>query len=260
MTHDTTPEEASLFNDTTQQAAVLWQKSKGLRGLSTDPKMFSVMLFRRLWSNHRGYVILSNNNLQLESDIVLRSGIEASICLAANHAMREAFVDLMHGDAIFTMKGQIKIHRVHGSMEMVRESEEVLRDLQSRFHGKGKPAQLNWQKLARRGNVSHLYSWHRMLSGLSSHVTGASVLTGVAPADDPDNPAAELASLQRKMHLMMMAGATLQGSLRHAGMLNDEEAARATVTLLSRLGDISGHWPGAEAPPETEDSSTPTPV
>jgi len=243
MPHESTIDELSLFNDITAHASSLWDKSRDATGRSDDPKMFSIMLFKRLWSNHRGYIILWNSNLQTESDIVLRSGIEASICLAANYELRDKFVQLMHGDAIFTLKGQIKMWRDEGSLDMVSQSEAVLRDVQSRFRGDTKPTRLNWKSLAEQGKVPDLYGWHRMLSGLSSHVTGASVLTAVAPADRP-NPAAELGPLQRKMHLMMMAGATLQGCLRHGGMLDDEPALTETVALLTRLGDVSWKWPG----------------
>lgn len=244
MGYECTSDELALFDDVSTLAASLWTKSKKQRGLSSDPKMFSGMLFKRLWSNHRGYALLWNNGLQLESDIVLRSGIEASICIAANHELREGFVKLMHGDAIATLKGQIKMHREEGSFDMVRESEAVLRGLQARFRGDSKPAPLNWKDLAEQGGVPHLYGWYRQLSGLSSHVTGASILSAVAPADGA-NPAAELGPMQRKMHLMMMAGATLQGSLRHAGMLNDEQELQTAVALLTRLSDISCEWPGA---------------
>ena len=243
MAHETTAVEQSLFNDITAHAASLWDKSRDITGRSDDPKMFSIMLFKRLWSNHRGYIVLWNSGLQTESDIILRSGVEASICLAANYEMRENFVQLMHGDAIFTLKGQIKMWRAEGSMDMVSYSEAVLRDIQSRFRGAIKPARLSWKSLAEQGKVPDLYGWHRMLSGLSSHVTGASVLTAVAPADGP-NPGAELGSLQRKLHLMMMAGATLQGCLRHAGMLDDESACAETVALLTQLSDLSWDWPG----------------
>ena len=52
--------------------------------------------------------------------------------------------------------------------------------------------------------------------------------------------------MQRKMHLMMMAGATLQGCLRHGGTLDDESACAETVALLTRLNDLSWDWPGVE--------------
>jgi len=249
MEHENTADELALFDATSRHAISLWKKSRNITGRSDDPKMFSILLFKRLLSNHRGYALLFNEKLQTESDIVLRSGIETSICLAANYELREKFVLLLHGDAIFTLKGQIKMCRDEGSAEMVSHSEAALRDVQSRFQGDVKPARLDWKSLAEHGRVPHLYSWHRMLSGLSSHVTGASILTAVAPADGP-NPADDLTPLQRKMHLMMMAGATLQGCLRHGGMLSDETACGETVELLTRLSDLSWDWPGVTGRPQ----------
>jgi hypothetical protein len=249
MPHKPTDEELALFNDISSHASVLWEKSERVTGLNHDPKMFSIMLFKRLWSNHRGYIVLWNNRLQTESDLVLRSGIEASICLAANFKLREEFVSLMRGDAIFTLKGQIKMYREEGSLDMVGVCEAALRDLQSRFPADSKLGRLNWATLARRGEVPHLYAWHRQLSGVSSHVTGLSVLTGVVPVEGED-PTAELGPMQRKMHLMMMAGATLQGCLQHGGMLNDLEAMQETITLLNRLSELSFHWPGVGLSPQ----------
>lgn len=237
MTFEATSDELTLFDDVTALGASLWAKCKGVEGLSTDPKMFSIMLFKRLWSNHRGYTVLWHHRLQLEGDIILRSGIEASICIAANHEMGAKFIELLHGDAISTLKGQIKVHRKQDNLEMVRECESVLRDLEDRFRGGSKPKHLDWKELADKGGVPHLYTWHKMLSGLSSHVIGASIMSAAA------NPSTDLNPLQRKMHLMMMAGATLHGSLRHTGMLNDGLGVEETVTLLNRLGDLSWKWP-----------------
>lgn len=239
-----TQAELALVNEATALASELWEKSKLVSGLTTDPKMFSVMLFRRLWSNHRGYVLLWNNRLQLESDIILRSGIEASICLAANDTLREEFVALMHGDTIATLKGQIKLHRDEGETDLVRDGEGTLRDMQARHPTGVEAVRLNWEALAKAGGVAQLYGWYRMLSGLSSHVTGASVLTGVTSADGRE-PRLELQRLQRRMHLMMMLGATLQGSMRHAGMIEDREAVESSLSLLTRLDEMSKSWPGA---------------
>ena len=241
---DATPEERDLFDDISKTAAALWEKSKHIEGLNTDPKMFSVMLFKRLWSNHRGYALLWKSHFHLEGDIILRSGIEASICIAANFVLRETFVALMRRDAAATLLGQIKMHREAGEADLVREGEATLRFLQAGLPAGAKPARLNWKTLAEDGRVSHLYGWHRMLSGLSSHVTGVSVLTGVTLPGGP-SPHEKLRELQRKMHLMMMAGATLHGSMHHAGMIEDEEEVRKALSLLARLDEVSMKWPGA---------------
>lgn len=241
MSRDTSDEEAALVDDISKRAASLWQKSRTQVGRSDDPKMFSVMLFKRLQSHHRGYVVLWNHRLLTEADIILRAGIEAAICLTANYVLREKFVELMRGDAMATLKGQIKLHRDLGDSDLVRESEAGLRLLQDRFPAEAKLGRLNWAELALHGGVPQLYDWHRQLSGVSSHVTGLSVLTAVGPAGEPSR-VPELNQLNRKMHLMMMAGATLQGSLAHAGMLDDEPEAEAVRQLVERMNEVSLKW------------------
>jgi hypothetical protein len=255
MEYEPTADELALFDDISALAVALWGNSVGITGRNDDPKMFSIMLFKRLWSNHRGYAVLWNARLQTESDIILRSGIEGSICLVANYVLREDFVRLMLGDAIFTLKGQIKMYRDQGSVAMVQKSEAVLRSLLKRLGDDTKPARLDWKGLAEAGGVPRLYAQHRQLSGLSSHVTGASILTGVAPADRP-NPAANLRPMQRKIHLMMMAGASLQGMWRHAEMIADEQGAEDAVALLSRLANLSWDWPGALERPKGDVPTT----
>jgi hypothetical protein len=243
MVIESTPHELALFDKVTRYAATIWNKTAGVEGLSNDPRMFSAMLFKRLWSNHRGYVVLWKEGLHLEADIVLRSGIEASICIAACHHLRERFVQRMHGDTIYTLKSQIKLWREEGADDMVRLCEATLRDLRSRFSSDTKPDRLRWEELAKAGQASHLYGWHRMLSGVSSHVTGVSVLPGVEDVADP-SATPDIGPHQRKMHLMMMAGATLTGCLRHAGTFDDEPGCAEAVDLMGKLGDLSWDWPG----------------
>ena len=56
---------------------------------------------------------------------------------------------------------------------------------------------------------------------------------------------AELGGLERKMHLMMMAGAMLQGSRIHSGMIEAYAELDQAVALTERLATISMEWPGA---------------
>ena len=230
MAIETTPEEADLFDDIGKHAISLWEKSKGIEGLSTDPKMFSIMMFKRLVSNQQGYALLWKNGFSLEGDIILRAGIEAAICIAANEAMRDGFVELLHRDACFTIKGQVTMFRDDGDDERAREAEATLREMLSTRPEGFKPARLIWKELADAGGVPQLYVWHRGLSGMSSHVTGASVLRAIASPET-----GEIAVIERKMHLMMMAGATLQGSRRHAAMLEDQEDRKSTRLNSSHI-------------------------
>lgn len=239
-----TTEEFKIYDEISHLGADLWEASQKIVGLNSDPKVFSIMLFKRLWSNHRGYTVLYNNSLRLEADIVLRSGLEAAICIAANFRLRDDFVMLMRRDAAYTLQGQIKMSRERGDQKLVRDGEAHLRMLQSSMPEGVKPARLDWHSLAQQGQVPELYGFHRMLSGVSSHVTGMSILTGAVGADGAGEEAqSELRSLTKKFHLMMMAGATLQGSMIHAAMIGEDAKAAEAKSLVDRLNVLSKAWP-----------------
>jgi hypothetical protein len=239
-----TSDELALFDDISALAASLWEKSLAIVGLNIDPKMLSVMLYKRLCSNHRAYALLWTNALNLESDIILRSALETAICIAANFRLRDGFVSLMRGDAAFTVQSQARLHGdING--EIVAEGEAVARDLRAHLPAGTKPAKLNWKSLAEQGGVSDLYGFYRMLSGVSSHVTGLSILRSVTGADEKAELQKELHDLTRKTHLMMMAAATLQGSLLHAGMIDQGAQVEKAHSLIGQMNDLTLRWPGA---------------
>lgn len=239
-----TSDELAIYDEISELGKSLWDISTSIEGLNTDPKMYSIMLYKRLWSNHRGYTLLWNANLHLEANIVLRSAIETAICIAANVKLREMFIILMKRDAAFTIQGQIKIHRANGDNELVSEAEAHLRFLQTKLPDGVKPAKLDWKQLAQQGGVSLLYGFHRMLSGVSSHVTGLSILRGVS-SESMDAGQKEIRELERKMHLMMMAGAMLQGARLHSIMIDAQAELAAASALTERLATLSMYWPGA---------------
>jgi len=239
-----TSEEFEVYDEISRLAGSLWEESLKVEGLGRDPKMFSIMLFKRLWSNHRGYTLMHNNNFFLEADIILRSGLEAAICIAANFQLRDDFVDLMKSDAAHTILGHIKVHREAGATDLVKDGEATLRSLKANLPEGTKPKRLNWKTLAHQGKVPQLYDFHRMLSGVSSHVTGMSVLKGTIGVDGSGEDAQdELRKLSKRMHLMMMAGATLQGSMLHAAIINKEAHSKDAISLLDKLNIISMDWP-----------------
>lgn len=240
-----TSDELALYDDISKLAERLWGKTVGIRGFNTDPKMYSCVLFKRLWSNHRGYTLLWKNNFRLESDIILRSALEAAICLSALAELKEEFVLLMKQDAAYTITGQIKIFRDNNEVDLVRGYEEELRRLQNGLPAGAKAIKLDWKQLAASGNVPRLYDWHRDLSGVSSHVTGISVLDGFG-GEGLNETQQEIRKLHRKMRLMMMAGATLQGSMRHAAMIMDESEVEAALVLINRMNSVSEAWSGVE--------------
>lgn len=231
-------EDAALYDEITQLASSAWRKSLGIEGLNTDPKMISIMLFRRLWSNHRGYTVTFRAGLDVESDIILRSGVEAAICIAANAKMGTAFGLLLRQDAIHTLQGQIKGFNEAGDAEMVRQAEAMRRELWKGLPEGTKGAKLDWKGLAAKGDVPQLYGMHRMLSGVSSHVTGMSIMRGVVSGDETDLQD-QWRDLTRAQHPIWMMGATLYGSLVHAGMIDDAPLVEQALALVTKLDDLT---------------------
>lgn len=245
MVRDVTRAEIAVFDDISALGASLWEVTRDMEGLSTDPKVFSALLFQRLWSNHRAFALLWTKRLHLEADIILRSGVEAAICIAANLAMGDEFLVLLRRDAAFTLQGQIKLNRDTGDVDMVKHQETVLRDLQSQ-PPRLKAAKLDWKDLATKGGLPLLYTWHRMLSGLSSHVTGASVLNQASLSGEAEQMHRQLARQQRRLQFMMMAGATTFGSMRHATMLENTAVYQTALALVARLDQMSEGWRGID--------------
>lgn len=227
------PDQIALYNDASKFGVRLWQATPQA-GKFHEPRMMSGTLYQRLWSHYRGYAALLNAKLHLEGDIILRSGVEAAICIAANFHLKNDFVDLMFGDAIHTVTRQIKQHRDNQDTEMVREGEATLRVLQAKMPDGAKAAALSWKYLAKAGQVPQLYGWYKMLSSTSSHVTGLSIFRSVED-DDTATTVSDLRALMRQMHPMMMIGAMLQGSFLHALMIERDDLAQASLALARRL-------------------------
>ncbi len=77
-------DDAILFNKTNRLDEALWAKTVRTEGLKSGPNMVSCTRYKRLWSHHSGYALLYKNGLVVESDTLLRTLIEAAVCLCAN--------------------------------------------------------------------------------------------------------------------------------------------------------------------------------
>jgi hypothetical protein len=247
MTLELTADELSIYDEIGRAAASLWEFSKDIKGLNTDPKMFSIVLFKRLWSNHRGFTLLWNNSLFREGDIILRSGLEAAICIGANYVLREAFISLLRGDAAFSVQSDIKLNSQNLEKEAVMEGEETLKMLLDGLPEGSKAAKLDWKSLAEQGHLSQLYGFYRALSSRSSHVTGLSILPDMQDVSANDEKHNELRQLTKKMHFLMMAGATLQGTHIHAQMIEQEIHINRANQLIEQMNVLSQNWPGVTA-------------
>jgi hypothetical protein len=237
MTDVTTSSEMAIFDDITELAKCALAASSSIDGSISDPKVVSTALFRRLIGHHVGFEVLWKQGLQLEADIILRSGIEAAICLAANAKLPELFSQLLRSDAAYTLQSQIKMYRNDNDMEAVRQAESVLRDLQN----DQKAAALNWRALATQGDVARFYDWYKNLSGVSSHVSGVSIMKDIQNRKVAD--AQELLRQHgQKMHYMMMGIATLRGSIFHARTINEPELLERSAAIAERLDKVSFDW------------------
>lgn len=246
MSKGPTQGERVLFDDISVLAEKVWDKSKDIDGTITDPKFISVVLFRRLRANHRGYAVLWKNGCQIEGEIIVRAAVETAICIAANFRMGAEFPRLMRRDAAATLQGQIKLYREAGDTEMVKSSEAALRYLQAGFAEGENAVRLNWKSLAEAGGQPLLYNFHRMLSGFSSHVTGLSLIRGIGDAETEEMQAT-LQGMSTRNYFNMMAGATLHGTLIQSGMIDDIGCAEAALALVDRMNVLSKDLPGAES-------------
>lgn len=242
MTDATTSSEMAIFDDITELAKSALAASSSIDGSISDPKVVSTALFRRLIGHHVGFEVLWKLGLQSEADIILRSGLEAAICLAANAKLPELFGQLLPSDAAYTLQSQIKMYRNDNDMEAVRQAEGVLRDLQKAIGPDQKAAALNWRALATQGDVARFYDWYKNLSGVSSHVSGMSIMRDIQNREVAD--AQELLrQYGQKMHYMMMGIATLQGSIFHASTINEPELLKRSAAIAERMDKVSFDWP-----------------
>jgi hypothetical protein len=242
MSDGPTQDEIELFDEIGNLAEELWGKSKDIAGTMADPKMISVILFKRLRSHYIGYTALWKNRCYIEGEIIVRSAIETAICIAANSKLGNEFPRMMRRDAAATLKGQIKLHQEEGDLESVESAEAALHFLEAKFEDGEKPAYLQWKSLAEAGDVPLLYSFYKMLSGISSHVTGLSIIRGVGD-EETEAAQASLLALSKRNYFNMMAGAGLNGTLIHAGMIDDAASVENALGLIHKLNDLSKSWP-----------------
>lgn len=239
-----TDQELAISVEISGLGESLWAKSEKVTGLFSDREMLSVLMYRRLWSNHRAFVQLWRNALATEADIILLSGLEAAISIAANRQLGSHFGTLVLQNAAFTVLGQIDMHRENDDPRRAAEDEEILRGITAGLPEGVKPAKIDFRALAREGGVPRLYEWHRQLSSVSSHVTGVSIIYGVADeTEQARKMQARWHELSNKMRPMMMCSATLTGSLHHAEVIGSAGHLEAARELTERMDKISRLWP-----------------
>jgi hypothetical protein len=190
-------------------------------------------------------VQLWRNALPTEADIILLSGLEAAICIAANRKLGSEFGTMLRQNAAFTVMGQIKMHRENDDGGQVAQNEEILRGLTAGLPKGVKAAKLDYRTLAREAGVPQLYEWHRQISDISSHVTGVSIIYGVSDETEKVHKMqARWREMSNRMRPMMMCSATLTGSVHHAEVIDSAGHLGAARELADRMNEISRQWPG----------------
>jgi len=209
--------------------------------MSHAPEGVSTMLYTRLWSNHGAYLTLWKAGHRLEADIILRSAVEAAICLAANKVLGKAFYPLILADLATTLKTRASQFRSAGSTRLAQEAEELRQRLMPRTEGKR--GYLNWSVLAEASGHPELYDLHQHLSSSAAHVAAYSMMRGVTGEDGTlAAQHAELAVIEGARHPVFMANATLLGATMHAEVAGAAEFLARSQTLISRSNQVTSNW------------------
>lgn len=237
---DLKPEELALYDAVTELGMSLWSISAPIKGMSNDPLMISVVLFKRIYTNHQAFTLLWKNGLYLEAEIVLRSALEAAICIAANRIIRADFEQLIRVDAAWTVSNQAKKFRKAGNDSMAEDAEETLESIKSRLPQNTKLANLSWDSLAEQGEVPDLYLMYKVISGFSAHIGGFSMQRDIVAANLPDHEAV-LNGNERRQYLLWMTAAMLAASSRHAEMVGALKDLETAIALNTRLAAVLEH-------------------
>lgn len=219
----------------------LWKFSVPLEGWSSDPRMFSVMLYQRAWSNFKGFTLLWANHLNLESEILLRSCIEATICLRNLEVRREMFVADLRRDAADTLNGQMKLYSALGGDNLAAEAKAASAAFSQDQATGMTPKRLQLEKLAAATGSDIFYQQYKALSGTSAHVTGMSLITNVADAADgraADEKAKADRETKREHALMVMCLTMHAASEAHATMVGHGESSARLSAMEATMEDI----------------------
>jgi len=234
--NDVGAQEIEFFDEVTALAEKLAGKSAQIAGAFSDPKMMSNMLYWRLWNHHRAYRALWDVCLFLDADIVLRAALEAAICLAANRKLLGEFADIVRQDATATIKGQVKALvalKDPKAKKAIDQGNKTLHNMEGRPGNTVPAKRIELAMLADKAGVQHLYWLHRELSGVSSHVTGLSLMRSVkTPAIEDTQD--RLNSHQKNHNFMLLANATLTGAFAHASLLEDRETLADLSYLMTK--------------------------
>lgn len=238
-----TKADGEMFNEATRLTAALWETSRKIQGCNSDPKMISIMLYRRLHSHQRAFAVLYNEHLNIDADNAVRGTLEAAICIAANFHQEGGIWHQLRLDAIKTLIGQITMFKDMGLKDLEIEAERQRREFMKGLPEGSKGEKLKMDGLAAIGQVPDLYRWYRQISAVSTHVSGMSILRGVVPGGSPDVPD-PITTLTRRLYPFWQLGAVILASRLHASMIEDDASEIVAADLVRRLDERSAElWP-----------------
>jgi hypothetical protein len=230
-----------LYDDLGDLCQRLWDRSTALIGLSVDPKMVSTQIFIRVYGHARAFSLLWSNHLNLDAEIILRSAIEAAICLAHLEARRAEFVADLRSDAAFTTRGQIPLWFYNDDRAAAKaraQSHEVFgqRTSLGQQHTK-----LDWKTLASDAGIPDLYAFYKHLSGTRAHITGLSMIGDAVEVgvNGQEEQVRLLRRLQRESALRMMCGALQISCNRHARLAEFTALEGESTSMMNRMATLS---------------------
>jgi hypothetical protein len=235
-------DEIKIYNEVAELVERLHDLAEGIFKQHTGQKVISCILHKRLCTNQRGFKALWEAGLDLEASIILRSAIESAICLAANFKLAGEFVSYIKRDAAKAAFVRININQKKKNYKNTKYYEGLLELMKSRLPTNSKPAFLDWSNLAEIGSVPQLYTFHKMLSGVSSHVTGIYLLRGVETVETHEINR-ETEKRDRASHFAMMTASMLIGAEMHATMIEAHAEVAIAIALKQKLANLARDWP-----------------
>ncbi len=212
---------------------------ESVRGTSASPKVIATLIAARAAGNFQGALLLLSRGMVVESRTLVRSCVEASICLAALYDTPDEFSDLLKIDDHSSRRSQAKFILDH---KLVSDGAELDR-LQALVRTLEKGSNLPIRKLAEAGAYSKLYLYYKMLSHDAAHISARALRRHMLSSDGswngflwgPDDPEVVADTLNLATLVICGAGVALtqilddaQGNKDFADISNEHLALQST--------------------------------
>jgi len=233
-------EWAALTNEVRRLCVDLNAATKDRVGLTTDPAIYSLILFKRALGHIHAFSLLFNDKLYLDADGCARNAVEVAICLANLAARRTAFIDDLRSDAAATTKGQIPIWH-DADPALARDATDSMQKIFGDRRDDGtKHPKLSLSDLADGASLSRLYTWYKHYSGTRVHVTGLSVLADIVALDDDEHEQTldTYRRLNRVMALATIGGASVISCEAHANIHGADELRDRAAGLMRQMSEL----------------------